>query len=141
MLWIKAFHLIFVMAWLAGLLYLPRLFVYHAMSEDRPGRERFALMERKLFAITSIGGAGALTFGLWMLYRYTWPAYHDALWLHLKLALAALLIAYHFYCAKLMREFRLGMRVRRPVYYRVINEIPALLMVAIVLLAVLKRPS
>ena len=141
MLWIKAFHIIFVIAWFAGLLYLPRLFVYHAMSEDPQSRERFALMERKLFAIMSIGGAGALAFGLWMLHRHTWVVYHDALWLHLKLALVALLIVYHVYCAKLMRDLRAGVCEHRPVYFRVLNEIPALLMVAVVLLVVVKKPS
>ena len=141
MLWIKAFHIIFVIAWFAGLLYLPRLFVYHSMSEDRPSRERFALMERKLFTIMSIGGAGALGFGLWLLHRYTWSVYHDATWLHLKLALVTLLIAYHFYCAGLMRDLRAGVSSHRPVFFRFLNEIPALLMVAVVLLAVVKKPS
>ena len=140
MLWLKAFHIIFFIAWFAGLLYLPRLFVYHAMSEDAQSRQRFALMERKLFAIMSIGGAGALVFGLWMLHRHTWAVYHDALWLHLKLVLVTLLIAYHLYCAKLMRDLRIGACTHRPVYFRVINEIPALLMVAVVLLVVVKRP-
>ena len=141
MLWIKAFHIIFVIAWFAGLLYLPRLFVYHAMSDDRQSRQRFALMERKLFTIMSIGGTGALAFGLWMLLRHTWAVYHDAWWLHLKLALATLLVAYHFYCFKLMRDLGTGASTHRPGFFRIINEIPALLMVAVVLLAVVKRPG
>lgn len=140
MLWLKAFHIMFVIAWFAGLLYLPRLFVYHAMCEDDPGRQRFALMERKLFLIMSIGGAGALVFGLWLLHRHTWALHHDALWLELKLALVTLLVAYHFYCAKLMRDLRLGTSTHRPAYFRVLNEVPALLMVAVVLLVVVKRP-
>ena len=140
MLWIKAFHIIFVIAWFAGLLYLPRLFVYHAMSDDSRSRQRFAQMEWKLFTIMSIGGVGALVFGLWMLLRHTWAVYHDALWLHLKLILATLLVAYHVYCFKLMRDLGTGASTHRPVYFRIINEIPALLMVAVVLLVVLKRP-
>ena len=140
MLWIKAFHIVFVIAWLAGLLYLPRLFVYHSMSADRVSRERFVVMERKLFTIMSIGGAGALLFGLWLLQRYTWAVYHDALWLHLKLALAALLVAYHLYCARLMRDLRTGECSHRQGFFRLINEIPALLMVAVVILAVVKKP-
>ena len=140
LLWIKAFHIIFVIAWFAGLLYLPRLFVYHSASEDRMGRERFALMERRLFAIMSIGGAGALLFGLWLLLGHTWAVHHDALWLHLKLALVALLIAFHVYCAKLMRDLRAGSSAHRPGFFRMVNEVPALLMVAVVLLAVVKRP-
>ena len=140
MLWIKAFHIIFVIAWFAGLLYLPRLFVYHAMSEDSPSRQRFALMERKLFMIMTIGGSGALAFGLWMLFRHTWPIYQDALWLHLKLVLAALLVAYHCYCWRLIRDLEAGTSPHRPTYFRAINEIPAAIMVAIVLLAVVKRP-
>lgn len=140
MLWIKAFHIIFVIAWFAGLLYLPRLFVYHAMSDDRQSRQRFALMERKLFTIMSIGGTGALAFGLWMLLRHTWTVYQGALWLHLKLTLVTLLVAYHFYCFKLMRDLRTGASTHRPAFFRIINEIPALLMVAVVLLAVVKRP-
>ncbi len=140
MLWIKAFHIIFVIAWFAGLLYLPRLFVYHSSSDDRRSRDRFALMERKLFAIMSIGGAGALAFGLWLLVRHTWVAYHDALWLHLKLVLVVLLLAFHLYCAKLMRELAADSRAHRPVFFRILNEVPALLMIAVVLLVVVKRP-
>ena len=140
MLWIKAFHIIFVIAWFAGLLYLPRLFVYHALSEDRRSRDRFALMERKLFTIMSLGGAGALVFGLWLLHRYAWAAYHDALWLHLKLALVVILVAFHLYCAKLMHDLRADSCRHRPVFFRFLNEAPALLMVAVVLLVVVKRP-
>ena len=139
-LWIKAFHVIFVIAWFAGLLYLPRLFVYHASSEDRLSRDRFALMERKLFTIMSLGGGGALAFGLWLLHRYTWAVHHDALWLHLKLVLVAALVAFHLFCAKLMRDLREDAGRYRPAFFRVLNEVPALLMVAVVLLVVVKKP-
>ncbi len=141
MLWAKAFHIIFVIAWLAGLLYLPRLFVYHAMSEDSLSRNRFVLMERRLFAITSIGAAGALAFGLWILLQHTWAIYQDALWLHLKLTLVTLLIVFHCYCWKLMQDLGAGTSTHRPAFFRLINEIPALVMVAVVLLAVVKKPG
>ncbi len=138
MLWVKAFHLIFVVMWYAGLLYLPRLFVYHAMSDDVIGIERFKVMERKLFAITTIGGVGALIFGLWLLIDYTWAAYSTSLWLTLKLTLVTVLIAFHFLCGKLMLDFRDDRNRHGHRYYRVFNEIPALILIAVVILVVVK---
>lgn len=138
MLWIKSFHLIFVVMWYAGLLYLPRLFVYHAMSEDVIGSERFKVMERKLFAITTVGGIGALGFGLWLLVDYAWTAYSTSLWLHLKLILVAVLIAFHALCCKLMLDFRRDRNRRGHRFYRVFNEIPALILIAVVILVVVK---
>jgi putative membrane protein len=138
MLWIKSFHLIFVVMWYAGLLYLPRLFVYHAMSDDVIGIERFKVMERKLFAITTIGGTGALIFGLWLLIDYAWTAYASSLWLHLKLLLVALLIAFHVQCGKLMLDFRNDRNRRGHRFYRIFNEIPAVILIAVVILVVVK---
>lgn len=138
MLWVKAFHLIFVIMWYAGLLYLPRLFVYHAMSEDVIGIERFKVMERKLFAITTIGGAGALLFGIWLLIDYAWMAYAQTLWLHLKLALVATLIAFHVLCGKLMLDFRAERNRHGHRFYRILNEIPAVILIAVVILVVVK---
>jgi putative membrane protein len=138
MLWIKSFHLIFVVMWYAGLLYLPRLFVYHAMSEDVIGIERFKVMERKLFAITTIGGTGALVFGLWLLVDYAWAAYSASLWLHVKLLLIAVLIAFHVLCGKLMRDFRNDRNRHGHRFYRVFNEIPAVILIAVVILVVVK---
>ena len=138
MLWIKSFHLIFVVMWYAGLLYLPRLFVYHAMSEDVTGSERFKVMERKLFAITTVGGIGALGFGLWLLVDYAWVAYSGSLWLHLKLLLVAVLIAFHALCCKLMLEFRHDRNRHGHRFYRVFNEIPAVILIAVVILVVVK---
>ncbi|NIP88984.1 MAG: TIGR00701 family protein, partial [Gammaproteobacteria bacterium] len=86
--------------------YLPRLFVYHAMSDDAVGIERFKVMERKLFAITNVGGVGALVFGVWLLADYAWAAYSHSVWLSLKLVLVAMLIAFHVLCGKLMVDFR-----------------------------------
>ena len=138
MLWIKSFHLIFVVMWYAGLLYLPRLFVYHASSEDPIGIERFKVMERKLFAITTVGGIGALAFGLWLLADYAWQAYASSVWLHVKLALVVVLIGFHLFCARLMLEFRRDRNRHGPRFYRILNEIPAIILIAVVILVVVK---
>lgn len=138
MLWVKAFHIAFVISWFAGLLYLPRLFVYHANSEDRVSLDRFEVMEKRLFAITTIGAIGSLGFGIWLLAGYAWSMYSDALWLHLKLALVVALIAFQLYCGKLMRDFRLGRNQRASRFYRMLNEVPALIMLVVVILVVVK---
>ena len=138
MLWIKALHIIFMVTWFAGLFYLPRLFVYHADSPDETSHARFLIMERKLFAIMTIGAILTTVFGIWMLTDYAWDAYRQSGWLITKLALVGLLIGFHLYCGVLMREFRTGAAQHSHVFYRWINEIPALLLVAIVLLAVAK---
>jgi len=99
MLWLKALHLIFMVTWFAGLFYLPRLFVYHAMCEDLPGRERFKIMERKLYwGITTPGMVLTLVFGIWMLMGYDWELYGRSGWLHAKLALILFLCLYHVVC-------------------------------------------
>ena len=138
MLWIKAFHVIFVVMWYAGLLYLPRLFVYHATTEDAAGIERFKVMERKLFIIMTVGGVGALVFGVWLLFGYAWVAHSASLWLHIKLALVAALIAFHGQCAKLMLDFQHDHNRHGQRFYRILNEIPALLLIAIVVLVIVK---
>lgn len=138
MLWIKAWHIIFVVTWFAGLFYLPRLFVYHADCTDEAGNARFKVMERKLYAIMSIGGLAAGFFGLWLLFAYQWQTLLNTAWLPLKLLLVAALIAYHLYCLKLVREFRADRNARSHIYYRWFNEFPALILIAVVLLAVLK---
>lgn len=139
MLWLKALHIIFMVTWFAGLFYLPRLFVYHAMTEDRAGRERFKVMERKLFwGITTPGAVLTWVFGLWMLADYAWAAYGAMLWLQLKLALLALLTTYHVWCGKLIADFREERNRRSHVWYRWFNEVPVVFLVAIVLLATLK---
>ena len=103
MLWIKAFHVIFVVTWFAGLFYLPRLFVYHAMTDDAPGRERFKTMERKLyFGIMAPGAVLTIASGLWL-----WLGYGiTGGWLHAKLALVAILVVYHLWCGELIKDFR-----------------------------------
>ncbi|MGB5473993.1 MAG: CopD family protein [Gammaproteobacteria bacterium] len=138
MLWVKGLHVIFMVTWFAGLFYLPRLFVYHADARDEISHARFLVMERKLFAIMTIGAVITAVFGIWMLADYAWSAYRSSGWLHAKLALVGGLIVFHLYCLIIMREFRAGTAQHSHVFYRWINEIPALLLVAIVLLAVVK---
>jgi putative membrane protein len=138
MLWIKALHIIFMVTWFAGLFYLPRLFVYHADSTDQTSHSRFLVMERKLFAIMTIGAVLSAVFGIWLLLDYGWAVYRESGWLISKLVLVGSLVVYHLYCLKLMRDFRTGAATHSHVFYRWINEIPALLLVAIVLLAVVK---
>lgn len=136
MLWIKAFHVIFVVTWFAGLFYLPRLYVYHAMSEDRVSLERFKVMEWKLFVIMTIGAAGSLFFGLWLLFGWWWPPTEG--WLHAKLGLVALLFVYHGYLWVILKRFREDRPKHSHVFYRWINEIPALFLIAIVILVIVK---
>lgn len=137
--WLKAWHLIGMVTWFAGLFYLPRLFVYHAMSDDTPSIERFKVMERKLyFGITTPGALFTLVLGFWMLLDYAWAAFGDQLWLQVKLVLLALLVAYHLYCGRLLADFRADRNRHGHVWYRWFNEVPVLLLIAIVLLAVIK---
>ena len=135
MLWIKSFHIIFMVTWFAGLFYLPRLFVYHAMSEDDISRERFKVMERKLYyGITTPGGILTLVFGFWL-----WLGYgFSGGWLHAKLALVVVLVGYHLWCGRLVRLFRDDANVRGHVFYRWFNEFPVLILIAVVILVVVK---
>lgn len=137
-LWIKAFHLIAVVCWFAAIFYLPRLFVYHAMCDDNPGRERFKIMERKLFnGIATPSAIVTIGLGLWMIHLNL-DYYLQAGWLHAKLFLVVLLVFYHAACGYFLRQFRQDKNHHSHVFYRIFNEIPVLLLVGIVLLAVLK---
>ena len=128
MLWLKALHMIFMVTWFAGLFYLPRLFVYHAMATDEVSHERFKVMERKLYwGITTPGGVLTLLFGVWMLWDYAWAAFGKMLWLHIKIALILLLVAYHIYCGKLLRDFSNNQNRHSHVWYRWFNEVPVVL--------------
>lgn len=139
MLWVKAFHIIFMVAWFAGLFYLPRLFVYHALSDDAISIERFKVMERKLFfGIMTPGAVLTLGFGIWLLWDYAWQAYAQMGWLHAKLMLVALLVLYHFYCGKLVIDFKHGRNRHGHVFYRWLNEMPVLGLIAVVILVVVK---
>jgi putative membrane protein len=139
MLWLKALHLIFMVTWFAGLFYLPRLFVYHAMSDDAVSHERFKVMERKLyFGIMTPGMVLTLVFGIWMLHDYAWALYGQTGWLHTKLAMLGLLLVYHAYCGKWLLAFKYDRNTHSHVYYRWMNEVPVLFLVGIILLAVIK---
>jgi putative membrane protein len=134
--WIKAWHVIFMVTWFAGLFYLPRLFVYHASATDAPGIERFRAMESRLFAIMTIGAVLTAVFGLWLLAKN--PALLATGWLRAKLVLVALLVAYHAFTWRLLRDFATGRNARSARWYRWFNEIPSLLLIGIVLLAVVR---
>lgn len=138
MLWIKALHIIFMVTWFAGLFYLPRLFVYHAACDDEPGNARFKIMERKLYAIMTIGAVLTVLFGLWLLFGYHLTTLQTSLWLPIKLVLVASLIAYHFYCGHLVSIFRDDNNRRSHVFYRWFNEFPAIILIAVVILAVVR---
>ncbi|MDY6797145.1 MAG: protoporphyrinogen oxidase HemJ [Pseudomonadota bacterium] len=138
MLWVKAFHIISLVCWFAGIFYLPRLFVYHAACEDQPGQERFKIMERKLYrGITTPSMIATVIFGLWLL-SYNVPGYMSQGWMHAKLLLVTVLIVYHFYCGHLVRVFRDDRNTRSHVFYRWFNELPVLILLAVVILAVVK---
>ena len=135
MLWLKTLHIVFLVAWFAGLFYLPRLFVYHALTEDRAGRERFKIMERKLYyGIMTPGGVLTIAFGLWLWLGYGYGGH----WLEAKLALVLILVGYHLWCGKLLADFRGDRNTRGHVWYRWFNEVPTVLLLLIVALAVVK---
>ena len=136
MLWLKALHIVFVIAWFAGLFYLPRLYVYHAQASDSISTQRFEIMERRLFAIMTIGAAASIFFGGLMLIES--PGYLQMTWLKVKLLFVALLIAYHAYCYKLMRDFAAQRNTRSSRWFRAFNELPSLFLIVIVILAVVK---
>jgi len=138
-LWPKALHLFFMVAWFAGIFYLPRLFVNHAATTDEPLLdERFRMMERKLYRFITPWMALTILFGLWMLWAGAWSAYSGMMWLHLKLLLVGLLVGYHFWCGALVKAFAEGRNRHSERWFRWFNELPVFLLLAIVLLASLK---
>jgi protoporphyrinogen IX oxidase len=136
MLWLKGFHVIAVVTWFAGLFYLPRLYVYHADAKDRISIERFKVMERRLFTLMTIGAVASVALGAAMVVAA--PIYLTMGWLRVKLLLVLLLIAYHVFCYTLLGDFADDRNRRSAKWYRGFNEIPSLLLIAIVLLAVAK---
>jgi putative membrane protein len=139
MLWIKSLHIIFVTSWFAGLFYLPRLFVNHAMvlnsaNPDVATSDQLKLMERKLYRFMFPLALLALGFGFWL-----WLGYgFSGGWMHAKLTLVGVLVAYHFYCGKLVKDFSLGKNKHGHVWYRWFNELPVLALTAVVILVVVK---
>jgi putative membrane protein len=135
MLWLKAFHVVFMVTWFAGLFYLPRLFVYHALSDDAVSIERFKVMERKLYSgIMTPGAVLTVLTGLtlWLVYGVT------GRWLYAKLGLVLALIVYHLWCGRILAALRAGQNPRTHVWYRWFNEVPVVFLVAIVVLVVVK---
>ena len=138
MLWLKAFHIVFMVTWFAGLFYLPRLFVYHADTTDQISLERFCLMEKRLSAIMSIGAALTIFFGAWLMLSYgsAWIAASG--WLHWKLMLVFGLVGYHGWCQIQIKKFREQRNNGSARYFKLMNEVPGLFLVAMVILAVAK---
>jgi putative membrane protein len=136
MLWLKGFHIIFVVTWFAGLFYLPRLFVYHADATDTVSIERFKVMERRLFTMMTIGAALTIVFGVGLV--LSTPAFMQMKWLHAKLTLVALLVAYHLWCLRIVITFGRNANRRSARWYRIFNEVPSLILIGIVFLVVLK---
>ena len=138
MLWVKSFHIIAVVCWFAVLFYLPRLFVYHAMSDDEISKERFNMMERKL--IRGIGNPSLLAtiiLGVWLA-SYNWAYYQNAAWFWLKAAMVFILVIYHMVCIYLWKQFCNDNNTRSHIFYRWFNEFPVLLLIIIVCLVVIK---
>lgn len=134
MLWLKAFHIVLVVSWFAGLFYLPRIFVNHAMAAEPAVRERLKLMEGKLYRFVTPIGALAVITGLWLWFGYGFSGG----WLHVKTALVAGLVGYHFYCGHLVKEFAADRNTRSHVWFRFFNEVPVLVLLAVVILVVVK---
>jgi putative membrane protein len=138
MLWIKAFHIISVITYFAGIFYLPRLFVYHAMSDDKISIDRFKMMERKLYrGIINPSAVVMVVLGAYLVIS-NWNLYSHFYWLHIKLTLIIFLAIYHFYCYKFLVDFRDDKNTKSHIFYRYFNEIPVLLLIAIIILVVVK---
>ncbi len=137
-LWLKAFHIIAVVTWFAAIFYLPRLFVYHADASDEISRERFKVMERKLFrGIMTPSMVVVIALGIWMLSMNT-SFYFSQGWMHAKLTLVALLVVYHFYCGHLLKVFKEDRNTRSHVFYRWFNEVPVFILLGVVILVVVR---
>lgn len=138
MLWVKAFHIIAMVTWFAGLFYLPRLFVYHASSDDNISNQRFKIMERKLYyGIATPSAIITIALGFWLIHLLGYGIL-SALWLQVKLALVALLVIYHIYCGKLLLDFKQDKNQHGHVWYRWFNELPVFILIAVVLLVELQ---
>lgn len=138
MLFIKAFHIIAVVAWFAGLFYLPRLFVYHAESNDKISLERFKVMERRLYyGITWPSAVCTTLLGLWLI-SYNPQYYFRASWMHAKIGLVVILWGYHLLCGHYLKRLAQGKNTQSSFFFRIYNEVPTLLLVGIILLVVVK---
>jgi putative membrane protein len=137
-LYVKAFHVVFMVTWFAAIFYLPRLFVYHAMTTDAATVEKFKIMERKLAIMMDIGATLTMIFGFWLLFSYGWHQYKHNGWLHVKLTMVALLIGYHVWCRMIVRSFRNDQNTHSHRWYRVFNEVPVLFLIVIVVMVTVR---
>jgi putative membrane protein len=137
MLWIKAFHIFFMVAWFAGIFYLPRLFVNHAMVEDQAIKDQLTLMERKLYRFITPFMILTIVFGLWLL-SYNMNYYLESAWMHAKLTLIILLVIYHFWCGRIVQQFATDQNRRGHVFYRVFNELPVFILLGAIILVVVR---
>ncbi|MFT6329633.1 MAG: putative membrane protein [Bermanella sp.] len=137
-LWLKAFHVFFMIAWMAGIFYLPRLFVYHAASKHQETKDQFKIMERRLWFFVTPFALLTLILGILIVYQYGLEWFKASVWLHVKLTVVALFYAYHVYLYYLVKMFAADKNTKSPLFYRIINELPVLALLAIVLLSILK---
>ncbi|WP_100643842.1 CopD family protein [Alteromonas facilis] len=137
-LWLKGLHIFFMLAWMAGLFYLPRLFVYHAETASAEVKAQFCIMERRLWWFVTPFAVLTAVFGIALIYTYGRDWFIASWWLHIKLTILLAIYAYHFYLLKVLRDFAAEKPMRKPVFYRMLNELPVLAILAIVLLAVVK---
>jgi putative membrane protein len=138
MLWVKSFHIIFMVTWFAALFYLPRLFVYHAAADDDASNQRFKIMERKLYyGIATPGAVITIALGFWLIHIMGYGLL-SAFWLQAKLTLVTLLVFYHLYCGKLLKDFKHDRNTHGHVWYRWFNELPVFILIGVVLLVELK---
>ena len=138
MIWVKAFHLIFMVAWFAGLFYLPRIFVNLAMNDNADVQAQLKVMAQKLYRFITPWMALTLFFGFWLLSGYGAQAFGNSWWLKIKLVLVTILVVYHFYCGRLLKSFLADQNLRSHVWYRWFNEVPVLILFAVIILAVVK---
>lgn len=136
--WVLTFHVTFMVAWFAGLFYLPRLFVYHAETRELVGRERFCIMERRLAKLMSIAALGTIVFGIWLLVLLGWDWLAHTGWIQAKLVLVALVICYHGWCQVQVKRFREERATGTPGFYRGMNEVPTVLLILILILVFVK---
>lgn len=137
MLWVKSFHIIFMVCWFAGIFYLPRLFVNHAMTDNLDTRKQLLQMEVKLYRFITPFMWLTIAFGAWLT-SYNWGYHIEAGWFQIKIGLVLLLVFYHFYCGQCIKRFQQNIDQKSHVYYRVFNELPVLILVSVVLLVMLK---
>jgi len=138
MIWIKALHIIFMVAWFAGIFYLPRLFVNHAMTTNSSVKTHLGLMEKKLYRFITPWMVLTVISGLWLTFEYAWVAYAEMFWLKIKIALVVLLVIYRFYCGRIIKQLEAGNNPRSHIWFRWFNELPVIVLFIVVILVVVK---